>query len=312
MTADRAIAVLNGKGGVLKTSLAANIAGYLATSMRVLAIDLDPSGNLKLDLGMTDSPANDEGKGLVDAIWYGQPLPIVKDVRPNLDFVFGGRGLDVLGGLAKSDLADDLPHGSVAAEFAARIDEVSDDYDLILLDCPPGNGELQDMALAAAGWVLIPTKTDQASWDGLLSVGPRVKRARKTNPGLRYLGVVITAHNPQASRVMRTAQERLAEVGDLVPMFDTFIRHSETAAQDCRNRGQLAFELAKDATATKAERLEALRARRRPPAGSPQQVVQLPSALSSSAGGLAGDYARLAHEICARLTAADQREEASQ
>ena len=46
MTADRVIAVLNGKGGVLKASLAANIAGYLATSMRVLAIDLDPSGNL--------------------------------------------------------------------------------------------------------------------------------------------------------------------------------------------------------------------------------------------------------------------------
>ena len=49
----RVVAVINGKGGVLKTSIVANVAGCLAKSMRVLVIDLDISGNLKMDLGMT-------------------------------------------------------------------------------------------------------------------------------------------------------------------------------------------------------------------------------------------------------------------
>ena len=304
-TLSRVVAVINGKGGVLKTSIVANVAGCLAKSgMRILVIDLDISGNLKLDLGMLGSTHDDAGKGILDAVWHGSPLPIVSDVRPGLDLVFGGRGLEMLGQLTKSSMAEDLPTGSVAGEFAARLTEVADDYDLVLLDCPPGNGELQDMALAATRWVLIPTKTDQASWDGLLGVGPRVKRARQTNPDLTYLGVVVTAHNPAASRVRRNTKARLAEVGETVPLLESFIRHSETAAHDCRSRGQLAHELARDAVASKAQRLSALSARRRGEAEH-SNVVTLPTALSGTADSLAGDYARLAQEMCQRITAAE-------
>ena len=307
----RVLAVINGKGGVLKTSIVANVAGCLAAAgMRVLAIDLDISGNLKLDLGLVGDDGDDHGRGLVDAIWYGESrLPIVKDVRPGLDFVFGGRGLEQLGGLAKSSAVDELPTGSVAGEFARCLSGVADDYDLILLDCPPGNGDLQDMALGAARWVLIPTKTDQASWDGLLGVGPRVKRARRTNPRLGYLGVVVTAHNPSASRVRRNTTARLEEVGETVPLLDTFIRHSETAAHDCRSRGQLATELARDAVSSKTRRLQALTARRREPRDS-SNVITLPTALSGTADSLAGDYTRLAKEICDRIGAAETAEDA--
>ena len=301
----RVVAVINGKGGVLKTSIVANVAGCLAQSgMRVLAVDLDISGNLKLDLGMVNADQDDAGKGIVDAVWNGSRLPVVPDVRPNLDFVFGGRGLEMLGQLAKSPMAEELTTGSVAGEFAARLSEVSDDYDLIILDCPPGNGELQDMALAATRWVLIPTKTDQASWDGLLGVGPRVKRARAVNPALAYLGVVVTAHNPAATRVRRNTKARLDEVGDVVPLLETSIRHSETAAHDCRSRGQLAHELARDATVSRAQRLQALSARRRTD-GDQGNVISFPSALSGTADSLAGDYMLLAQEICTRISAAE-------
>jgi cellulose biosynthesis protein BcsQ len=300
----RTVAVINGKGGVLKTSIVANVAGILAEAgMRVLAVDLDISGNLKLDFGLADDDADDMGKGLVDAIWMAQQLPVVAEVRPGLDFVFGGRALELLSQLAKSDTADQLPNGSVAAEFAARLSDVADGYDLILLDCPPGNGELQDMALAAAGWVLIPTRTDQASWDGLLGVGPRVRRARRLNPDLRYLGVVITAHNPSATRVHRNTAARLGEVGEKAPLLRTVIRHSETAAHDCRSRGQLAHELARDAATSRTRRLEALSARRRGERDG--QVISLPSSLSGTADSLAGDYRRLAQEICDRIAAAE-------
>ena len=300
----RVVAVINGKGGVLKTSIVANVAGYLAKSMRVLVIDLDISGNLKMDLGMTQAEQDDAGKSVVDAVWQGGDLQIVREVRPNLDMVFGGRALEMLSSLARSPMADELPTGSVATEFAARVAEVAEEYDLILLDCPPGNGDLQDMALTSSRWVLIPTKTDPGSWDGLLGVGPRVKRARQLNPGLRYLGVVVTAHNPQATRVMRNTRVRLEEVGETVPLLSAYVRHSESSAHDCRYRGQLAHELAADVDASRAERLEALSARRRS-GDAADNVIPLPAALSGTADSLAGDYSRLAVEICARISEAE-------
>ncbi len=315
---DRVVAVINGKGGVLKTSIVANVAGCLAKNgMRVLAVDLDISGNLKLDFGQLNNRRDDSGKGVVDAVWNGSPLPVVTDVRPGLDFIFGGRGLELLGQLAKSPMAEELETGSVAGEFAARLVDVADDYDLILIDCPPGNGELQDMALIASRWVLIPTKTDQASLDGLLGVGPRVKRARQLNPDLAYLGVVITAHNPAATRILRNTMESLDEVGETVPLLESTIRDSQSAAHDCRARGQLAHELARDVKQSRTLRLKALSARRRASKGEPEHsgsdpsprpdnVVPIPTAgLSATANSLAGDYARLAQEICDRVTAAE-------
>jgi cellulose biosynthesis protein BcsQ len=299
----RVVAVLNGKGGVLKTSIVANVAGQLARSgMRVLAVDLDVSGNLKLDLGVT--AGDDSGKSVVDAVGYGSRLAVAKDVRANLDLVYGGRGLEMLGVLARTPSAvEGLPSGSVGGEFASRIAEVAPDYDLILLDCPPGNAELQDMALAAARWVLVPTKTDQASLDGLLAVGPRVRRARVNNAGLDYLGLVVTAHNPSATRVARNVESMLSAVSGRLPILQSWIRHSETAAHDCRSRGQLAHELAADVVEGRGLRLRALGSRRR--SGSGGDVIELPGALSASADSLAGDYQRLAAEICERITAAE-------
>ncbi|MGB3828237.1 MAG: ParA family protein [Ornithinimicrobium sp.] len=300
----RVVAVINGKGGVLKTSVVANVGGRAALEgMRVLLIDLDISGNLKLDLGMLSSEHDDAGKGLTEAVWYGQGrLPIVPNVRPGLDLVFGGRGLEILGQMARSALAEELPTGSIGAEFAARIAEVAHEYDLIVLDCPPGNTELQDMALAAARWVLIPTKTDEGSLGGLLGVGPRVKRARRSNPQLSYVGVVVTAHNPGATRLYRATAARLAEVGETVPMLRTVIRHSQSAADDCRVRGQLVHELARDVAGSKSHRLKALSARRR---GGGGNVIALPTALSNSAGQLSDDYRALTREICDRITQAE-------
>ncbi|MGO8609285.1 ParA family protein, partial [Rhizobium johnstonii] len=82
----RVVALINGKGGVGKTSTTANISGQLArANYQVLAVDLDLSGNLKLDLGYVGNPLDDDGKGVVDAVWHGQALPVIKNVRENLD-----------------------------------------------------------------------------------------------------------------------------------------------------------------------------------------------------------------------------------
>ena len=296
----RTLAVINGKGGVGKTSVVANVSGQLAAAgYRVLAADLDLSGNLKLDLGYVAHPDDDDGKGLVDAIWSDGDVPLIRGIRENLDVIPGGRHLEMLAALGMTPGAQDLPGGGVPQAFATKLAALAENYDLVLLDCAPGNPMLQDMALNATRYILIPTKTDAAGWDGLRMVGPRVKKARRDNPALTYLGVVLFAHQTTATRILKETQARLEELGDVVPLFDCFIRHSETAAHDCRSRGQLARELARDATLGTRERLTLLRAR------SDGNVIALPTALSASADSLAGDYEQLAREILTRIAAAE-------
>lgn len=71
----RVIACINGKGGVLKTTLVANIGGLLASSgYRVLLVDLDPQGNLAEDLGYTGDDRDDEGRALAQALMFGEWL----------------------------------------------------------------------------------------------------------------------------------------------------------------------------------------------------------------------------------------------
>lgn len=300
---DRVVTVISGKGGVLKTSIVANVGGWMALAgLRVLLVDVDVSGNLAPDLGVPDDRL-DQGKGLVDGVWYGTALPVLRDVRPRLDVVQGGRGLELLGQMSRSASADDLQEGSVPQAFRARLGELdaAEQYDLVLIDTPPGNGELQDMALAAARWVVVPTLTDQRSLDALRLVGPRVKRARQDNPQLNYLGVVITRHKPAAERVYANVVEQLAAVADTLPRFSTFIRESEAAAHDCRRRSQLAHEVGTDAATLTSQRLQALSARRG--AGN---VITLPSALSSVADSLGADYQALTQEIVDRISRAEQ------
>ena len=290
---------------VHNTSITANTAGQLADAgYRMLAVDLDLSGNLKLDLGYVGHDADDEGRNLVDALWHDQPLRVIPGVRHGLDVLPGGRHLEMLTALSYTPMALELPGGGIGQAFAAKLAQLvtEQDYDLVLLDGAPGNPVLQDLALAAARYVLIPTKTDAAGWDGLRMVGPRVRKARDHNPALSYLGVVLFAHQPSATRVLDATRAQLAEIGDTLPLLSTSIRHSEAAAHDCRSRGQLAHELARDVSSNAAQRLQALRARRK----RADNVIALPRALSTSADSLAGDYRRLAREVLTLIAAAEQ------
>lgn len=309
----RVIAVINGKGGVGKSSITANLSGEMAAAgLRVLAVDTDLSGNLGLDLGYITDAANDKGKGIVQAVWGMSDLTILREVRPNLDVIPGGKALALISKISSdSTVTDDLPGNSVGTAFAERLAEVAADYDVILIDCAPGNPELQDMALTASRYILIPTKTDPAGWDGLRGVGPQVKKARAINPLLTYLGVVIFGHSPSATRVLRATRARLDEVADTVPVLDTTIRHSAAAAHDCRLRGQLARELARDANTLAKERIAALRSRSEQRGSGADagddNVIQLPSSLSGSADDVAGDYEKLARDVLRRIAEAEEK-----
>lgn len=317
----RVIALINGKGGAGKTSTVANLAVELAVGgLRVLAFDCDLSGNLALDLGYVRDAGNDKGKSIVQAVWGTGQLHIIKDVRPNLDVVPGGKALSMIAKLANDkSLSEDMPGGSVGTAFALAVSEIADDYDVILIDCAPGNPELQEMVLTATRYVLIPTKTDAGGWDGLRAVGPQVKQVRAINPLITYLGVLLFGHSPAATRVMRSTRARLDEVGETAPLLDKpakdedgnvipdqrvplYIRHSEAAAHDCRARGQVAREVGRDAKALAKERHDAvLAAWKNKEEGS--NVIALPptAMLAGSAKDVASDYYDLAEEVLKRI-----------
>lgn len=285
----RVVAIANGKGGVGKTSLATTVAGLAAAAgYRLLLIDLDPQGNAGEDLGYTGAGTGDDGAGLVTAIAAGSPLTItLKQARPGVDVIAGGERLDDLAGLLLSRHRRCMPVADVLAEPLADLLSGSE-YDLVMIDCPPGEPSLQLLALGAAKWLVVPTRADVASLKGMTRIAQRLVEARASNPDLQLLGVVLFDIASAATRVRREISTQIRQaLGGVAPLFETAIRHS-VAATDSRKQGLLVHEY--------AARLEgepfwqALREGRRP--SSP-----------GSAPALAADYAALAHEILTRINA---------
>lgn len=247
MTVDRSllqrvVAVINGKGGVQKTTLVANIGGLLAASgYNGLLVDLDPQGNLAEDLGYTDADTDDSGKALAGALAFGgAPTPVT--VRPNLDVLVGGYHLNAAAA-ALTNMASRDPRAARLA-LAEILSPIASNYDIILIDCPPGNEPLQAAAVAAARWAVVPVKTDQSSRKGLLDVARRLDDVMDINPGLDLLGVVLVDVGSTAHRVKQTARDLISEaLGGDERIFTASIRHSEATAQAAREKGLLVHEL---------------------------------------------------------------------
>jgi len=283
----RVVAIANSKGGVGKTSLATTLSGLAATAgYRILLIDLDPQGNTGEDLGYTGRGQGDAGAGMVASLAAGTPLDVtLENVREHVDVICGGDRLEDLAGLLLSR------HGrgdEIADVLAGPLSELllSREYDLVLIDCPPGESTLQMLALGAARWLLIPTRGDAASLKGMARIAQRLVQARSHNPDAELLGVVLFDIASTATRLRREIQEQITTaLGGIAPLFDATIRHS-VAAADARGRGLLMHEHAADLEGEPF--WQALREGRRPtsPGSSP---------------ALAGDYAALAHEILLRI-----------
>lgn len=280
--------VSNGKGGVLKTSLTANVAGLAAASgWRVLAVDLDPQGNLATDLGVLDR--SDGGAGLLAAVAEGAPLSPLGGVRPNLDVVPGGpKTAELTGHLSRAALAGQMVHGWLERALAP----LAGGYDVIVLDCPPGEALIHALAMTAAHYVVIPTQPDLASIHGLGAVFTRLLEVRSTtNPAIEVLGVVVGPVGTTSTAIVRDTRARLGEIlGETIPVFDPTIRLAQKAAVQCREQGLLAHEY--ETAAGQALPWYKLR-------GDKSQGQHF----SSAAAGLAEDYQRLTEAILAAYSA---------
>lgn len=303
----RVIAVMNSKGGVGKTSVTANVAGVLAASgKRVLVLDLDPQGNLGRDLGYRYvDDLDDEGKGLFETLSAGEPLSPVRGIRDytedgggRLDVVPGGRWTamlaDVLSGLAQ--------RGADPSErLAEALANVAGEYDMVLLDTPPGEANVQRQALVAAHRILIPTIVDDGSLDGLGGLASRVADVRSINPTLSVLGVVLFSLNSSATRIEeQTRAELTVMLGDIAPVFAATIRQAQAAAVDARRRGQLVFEVAKDFNETRFNWTQAIDG---------DGKAEPTTRIAASSTGLADDYFNLTRQLVTHLVAQEQLEQ---
>lgn len=287
-TLARVICVANGKGGVFKTSLAANIAGLSAAAgYRTLIVDLDPQGDLSDDLGYFDNDSDDLGQGLAAALVTGHAIrPNLRDVRPNLDVVTGGVHLaDVAGALVAR-----ASRGASTTDLLARaLAPIVNNYDVVIVDTPPVDTTLQVMALGAARWLLVPTKADASSIRGIQRIAERVADARSNGHQLDILGAVLTGVPTAASRVRADAiADITAVLGGTAPLINTVIRSSDAVARECRARGVLAHEL--------AEQLEGVE-----PFWRALREGHTPQRVPGSAPALADDYVHVTEQVLQRL-----------
>lgn len=290
----RVVAIANGKGGVGKTTLTAGLAGQIAAAgRRVLVVDTDPQGNLGRDLGY--GPQDGNSLGL--AITHGLPLEVSRGVRDRLDVVAGGPALwDVSPAFTSRGARGAALPGLRPAIDKLRPEETDEDYDLVLVDTPPGEPILQELVFASSDYLIIPTRSDDASLDGLVVVAQRFAAARALNPDLTLLGVVLFGVRAGSTRLIKRVRAALDDtLGGAAPVFTTSIRYLESAAVDMRSRGLLPHELEQVHRTDKSKRINRLRK------GVAVDTGDSLLSRDSSASGLAADYAALAEEMLAAI-----------
>lgn len=217
-------AIVNQKGGVGKTTTSANLgAGLADRGKRVLLIDIDAQANLSAHFGIRVDD-NQETMTMYDVIRHGRSI---KDVIVNIE-----EGLDLApAGLLLS--AADLELGGVIGReqlLRHALSPIIEDYDYVVIDCPPSLGLLSLNGLVAAQWVIVPVQSEFLALHGvrqLLDTIDQVKIAY--NPGLEVEGVLLCLHDARR-KLSRTVADAVKEYfRDLV--FKTIIRTNVALAE---------------------------------------------------------------------------------
>lgn len=230
---------MNQKGGVGKTTTAANLGAALAyTGRRVLLIDLDPQGNLSTHLGVEVPP---ESPSTYSVLCEGMALAeaTVPTAIPNLSLV--GTNIDLSG--AEMELAAAIGRESILNDAVDQYEASTDEaYDYILFDCPPSLGLLSVNGLVAAREVFIALQTEFFALQGMSKLVEIVQLLKKRlNPALEISGIIPCLYDSR----LRLAREVLAEIRRYFPgpVFRRSIRANVKLAE-APSYGQSIFEYA--------------------------------------------------------------------
>ncbi len=210
------IAVANQKGGVGKTTTTANLGASLAElGQRVLAVDLDPQGNLTAAFGLDRQVDKSVADSLLDRACT---LPILSAENAVV------RGLSVAPATIALAATEAALAPKIGRELRLRdqIGMVDQGFDFVLIDTPPSLGLLTINALVAAQFVLVPTEARFFSLQGLQALQETINETLYLNSTLRVLGIVLSKLDIRL-REERTVADFLRERwGNLV--FATEIR----------------------------------------------------------------------------------------
>jgi chromosome partitioning protein len=212
------ISLLNHKGGVGKTTSAINIgAGLVELGKRVMLIDLDPQANLTISLGVPRQ------KHTIYEALRGESELVPFTAKPNLDVVTSS--LDLSG--AEMELINEAGREFILREL---LSQVTDDYDYVIIDCPPSLGLLTLNALTSSRYVMIPLQTEFLAVQGLAKIKQVIDKVRfRLNTTLEMGGVIPTMYDSRRvlnRDVVDTIHKYFGE-----KVFKTYIRDNISLAE---------------------------------------------------------------------------------
>lgn len=204
----RIIAVANQKGGVGKTTTATNLSACLAEKgKKVLAIDIDPQGNMTSGLGVDKNELDETVYELIlDECSLEDCLQ--SDVLENLALIpsnvnLAGAEIELIGVEDKEFILKEA------------IDQVKDQYDFVIIDCPPSLNTLTVNAMTTADTVLVPIQCEYFALEGLSQLIHTIDLVReRLNPSLEIEGVVFTMYDARTNlslQVVENVKENLQQ-----------------------------------------------------------------------------------------------------
>ena len=202
----RIIAIANQKGGVGKTTTSINLAASIAEmGKRVLAIDLDPQGNMTSGLGVDKNEVeNTVYELMLDECSINESIQdtVVKGLRlipSNVNLA--GAEIELLGINDKEYI------------LKTAVDYIRDDYDFIVIDCPPSLNMLTVNAMTTADTVLVPIQCEYYALEGLSQLIHTINLVQeRLNPNLQMEGVVFTMYDARTNlslQVVENVKENL-------------------------------------------------------------------------------------------------------
>src|SRR5574337_198997 len=242
VTATRILAVANQKGGVAKTTTVASLGAAMTEGgLRVLLVDLDPQGCLTFSLGHDP-----------DKLPVSVHEVLLGEVEPNAALVLTEEGMTLLP--ANIDLAgaEAMLLMRAGREYALKraLAKLGDEFDVVVVDCPPSLGVLTLNGLTAAGEVIVPLQCETLAHRGLGQFLRTIADVQQiTNPDLRLLGALPTLYD---SRTTHT-RDVLFDISDrygvpvLAPPIPRTVRFAEASASGSsviagrKNKGAVAY-----------------------------------------------------------------------